>query len=404
MLPLVMGQGLAGVRHSGSTAPPQASGETLQSQRFQQPFDYKESAIPVDEPARVTQDEEEKWWPLDTKWTGGVRRDYYDNTKKPLYGMHVPELKEVPDPKRPELTGMEADSFYNVSQLVIDDSHIPKDRRLPAAATFDPAIDEIEENDFMSDIKMRNEIERAAHRDKLRLQQLGNPITVEDQLDFLLQPQRSGDEQIKQQREDFNGFLHWGLQYAATVALDQEMDPKKAHQFINRYLRDIDLFEQWSKHPKVVAHMKKKFNIDINNTFDKLMAMTSSLYIRSKIQCVEGDFAGALKSLVGASGLLNEAGVTTPKRKKLLGAILAARGLAYYKLSSPERAEEDLTHCLAYMPRERCATVYQLRAECREALGRLDEAREDEERAADIWEHAETVHPGMDHEPVKWIV
>ncbi len=186
--------------------------------------------------------------------------------------------------------------------------------------------------------------------------------------------------------------------------MEQEKDIKRAHTFVSRYLRDIDLFQQWLKHPKIVKHMKRKFNIDISNKFDKLMAITLALYVRAKLQCAENDFAGALKSLVGAAGMINEGGnLSLDRHKKALGAILAARGMVYLQLKSWERAEDDLTRCIPFLPTTRCATIYQMRAEAREQLGKLLEAREDELKAADIWEEGDTIHPGIDHPPVKFV-
>ena len=83
------------------------------------------------------------------------------------------------------------------------------------------------------------------------------------------------------------------------------------------------------------------------------------------------------------------------RHRKAMGVVLAARGFVYMSLESPERSVEDLTQCLVYLPAQRCATVYQLRAEVLERLGKLEEARRDEEKAAEIMENAEVVHPGM---------
>ena len=359
---------------------------------------------PTDPPVRRTEDETEKWWPVDNKWTGRVRRDYYSPSKPLTEGMMVPDIKQVPDQGKPEEISFAGDTFFAAPQMMMNDGINEREKFLAPASTFDPALDDIEETEFMQDTRIAKDIQEAAHADKKRLEAFGNPITVEDQLDYLMTPSREGQE-VQQQRDEFNGFLHWGLLYAATIAVDQEQDFKKAHQFVNRYLRDMDLFAQWLKHPKVVAHMQKKFNFDVAEKFDKLLAVALSLFVRSKIQALEGDHTGALKSLVGAAGMIHEGGkLEDPRHRKVLGAVLSCRGMVYAQLKSYERAEDDLTRSLSYLPAERCASVFQVRAECREAMGKLDDARDDEEHAADIWEKAETLHPGMDHPPVKWVI
>ena len=83
--------------------------------------------------------------------------------------------------------------------------------------------------------------------------------------------------------------------------------------------------------------------------------------------------------------------------------MLVARGMIYCKLKSYERADDDLTRALSFVKANRSATLFQLRAEAREALGHIDEARADEERAAQIWEEAEVITPGMDGAPRKFV-
>ncbi|EPY39821.1 hypothetical protein AGDE_04107 [Angomonas deanei] len=240
------------------------------------------------------------------------------------------------------------------------------------------------------------DIEKALQEDKKRLEAFGNPMLVEDQVDALLAPQRDGQENI-QQRQEFNGFVHWGLLHGAHMVLEENQDTKRAHEFVNRYMRDVDLFQKWLEHPKVRAHIKKKFGIDMGAKFDKLMALTLSLYTRSKIQVYEDDPAGALKSLTACTNLISEGGnLKLERHRKALGAILVARGMVYTKLKSFARAEDDLTRALAFVKANRSPTLYQLRAEAREGLGKIEEARQDEERAAEIWENAETVTGAMD--------
>jgi hypothetical protein len=353
--------------------------------------------------AHRSPDELERWWPVDNRWNGRMTRGSLDSGKKMFDGMAVPEVKTVPDQKAPEQITFAGDNFFAAPELMMTGEAFPEEMRFLPAPAFDPALDDLEEHEF-GDAETMADISNAAAEDKRRLEALGNPMTAEDQMDMLLMPQREGQENVSQ-RQDFNGFLHWGLLKAADIAVDEEKDCKRAHGFINRYLRDVDLFQQWLSHPKVVKHIKLKFELDISRKFDKLIAMTMALYLKSKIQCVENDYAGALKSLVGAMGMLNEtADMSKDRHRKALGAILSARGMVYLHLESPERAEEDLTRCMAYVPHERFASLYQLRAEAREQQGKLVGAREDELHAAEIWETGEVISQGMDHPPVKWVM
>jgi tetratricopeptide (TPR) repeat protein len=348
-------------------------------------------------------DEETRWWPIDTKLSGRMYRRAFDPTKKPFQAMLVPEVKEVPTQGASQFVAHADDeSFFTAPEIFLTGDVFSEEKRFLPPPSFDPAFDDIEEQEFNDGDTMK-EVFNAAHEDKKRLEAFGNPLSAEDQIDLLLAPQREGQE-IRAQREDFNGFVHWGLLKAADISMEQEKDYKRSHTFVSRYLRDVDLFQQWLKHPKVVKHIKRKFNIDISNKFDKLMAITMALFVRSKIQSYEGDFSAALKSLVGAAGMINEGGnLSIERHRRALGAILAARGMVYLQLKSWERAEDDLTRCLPFLPSERFATIYQLRAEAREQQGKILEAREDELKAADIWEEGETIHPGLDHPPVKFV-
>lgn len=349
--------------------------------------------------------ENEKWWPVDDKWgLSQMRRNAFDSTMKSYDGMIVPELTQVPDPNNPEQISIKGDTKFTCPDATLLGVTLEEEKRLLPPATFDPAIDDIEESDW-ADATTIKEIMQAAEQDRERLEQFGNPMLAEDQVDLLMQPHRQTQEGM-QQRQEFNGFLHWGLLKAADIALDQEADTKKAHSFVNRYLRDIDLFQKWLRHPKVVQHMYTKYKMDPGEKFDKLMAIAMALYVRSKIQVMEGDLGGALKSLVSASGLLHEGGgakLHLARYKRALGGILMSRSAVYLKLGSPNRAEDDATRALAIVPKDKCASLYQIRAEAREQLGKLAEAREDEEIAADIWENAETLHPGMDGPPIKYV-
>lgn len=348
-------------------------------------------------------DEVARWWPVDTKLSGRMHLRTYDASKRTFQGMMVPEVKEVPTQGVSQF-GLHAtdDSFFTAPEVYLSGDVFAEEKRFLPPPSFDPAFDDIEEQEY-GDVDTIKEVINAAEEDKKRLQAFGNPLAAEDQIDLLLAPQREGQE-IRQQREEFNGFVHWGLLHAADIAISQEADFKRAHTFISRYLRDIDLFQQWLRHPKVVKHIKRKFNIDVSNKFDKLMAISMALFMRSKVQAGEGDFAGALKSLVGAAGMINEGGnLSIDRHKKALGVILAARGMVYLQLKSYERAEDDLTRCIPFMISSKCASIYQARAEAREQLGKILEAREDELRAADIWEEGEIIHPGMDHPPVKFV-
>ena len=78
--------------------------------------------------------------------------------------------------------------------------------------------------------------------------------------------------------------------------------------------------------------------------------------------------------------------------------------MIYCKLKSYDRADDDLTRCMGFLDVTKSATIFQLRAEAREALGRLEEARQDEEHAATIWENAEVVRAGMEGKPKKFLV
>jgi tetratricopeptide (TPR) repeat protein len=344
-------------------------------------------------------DEEARWWPIDTKLSGRIYRRAFDPHKKTLDGMHVPEMKTVPTQGISQFAAHANDeSFFTAPEVFLTGDVFAEEKRFLPPPSFDPAFDDIEEQEF-NDVDTMKDVFNAAEEDKRRLEAFGNPLSAEDQIDLMLAPQRDGQE-IRAQREEFNGFIHWGLLKAADIANDL----KRAHTFVSRYLRDVDLFQQWLKHPKVVKHIKRKFNIDISNKFDKLMAISMALFVRSKIQCKEGDYSAALKSLVGAVGMINEGGnLSIERHRRALGSILSARGMVYLQLKSWERAEDDLTRCMPFMPMHRCATIYQMRAEAREQQGKILEAREDELKAAEIWEEGETVHPGIDHPPVKFV-
>ncbi|KAG5506308.1 hypothetical protein JIQ42_07926 [Leishmania sp. Namibia] len=347
--------------------------------------------------------ESDKWWPPENQnWSGRMFGSPFDKNKKKLVGMFVPELKEVFSPETPLELSYEGDNFFIHSDFHMADETFEEMRRFVPPPSFDPAIDEIDDDGF-TDSKVMFDIQTALEEDKKRLEAFGNPMTVEDQVDHLLAPQRDGQENI-QQRQEFNGFVHWGLLHGAHMVLEENRETKRAHEFVNRYMRDIDLFEKWLEHPKVRAHIQKKFGIDMSAKFDKLMALTMAMYTRSKIQVYEDDPAGALKSLTASMSFITEgADLKKERHRKALGAVLVARGMIYCKLKSFQRAEDDLTRALAFVKANRSATLYQLRAEAREALGRIDEARADEERAAQIWEEAEVITPGMDGAPRKFV-
>ncbi|CCW63577.1 unnamed protein product [Phytomonas sp. EM1] len=348
--------------------------------------------------------ERERWWPPENpNWSGGMFASPFDRNKKRLDGMYVPELKEVMSPDKPQEISYGGDNFFINSDWHMADETFESTRRFIPPPSFDPAIDAIDDEGFM-DQKVMLDIQKAVEEDKRLLEGFGNPMLVEDQVDYLLCPQREGQESI-QQRQEFNGFVHWGLLHGAHMILEENHEIKKAHEFVNRYMRDIDLFQKWLEHPKVRAHIQKKFGIDMHAKFDKLMALTMAMYTRSKIQVYEDDPAGALKSLTAAMSFIsNGADLSKERHRKALGAVLVARGMVYCKLKSFERADDDLTRALAFVKADRSPTLFQLRAEAREALGRIDEARADEEKAAEIWEKAEVITPGMQGTPHKFVV
>ncbi|KPI87598.1 hypothetical protein ABL78_3307 [Leptomonas seymouri] len=350
-----------------------------------------------------TVSERERWWPDENQgWSGQMFASPFDKNKKKTEGMLVPELKEVFSPEKPLELSYEGDNFFIHADFHMADETFEETRRFVPPPSFDPAVDEIDGDGF-TDSKVMFDIQAALDEDKKRLEAFGNPMTVEDQVDYLLAPQRDGQENI-QQRQEFNGFVHWGLLHGAHMVLEENQETKRAHEFVNRYMRDIDLFEKWLEHPKVRAHIQKKFGIDMSAKFDKLMALTMAMYTRSKIQVYEDDPAGALKSLTACMSFISEgADLAKERHRKALGAVLVARGMLYCKLKSYERADDDLTRALSFVKANRSATLFQLRAEAREALGHIDEARADEERAAQIWEDAEVIAPGMDGAPRKFV-
>ncbi|ORC86897.1 uncharacterized protein TM35_000251930 [Trypanosoma theileri] len=348
--------------------------------------------------------EMERWWPEENQnWTGHMFASSLDKNKKKFDGMFVPELKEVQSQDKPLELSYEEDTFFINPDFHMADEVFDETRRFVPPPSFDPSIDEIDDDGFV-DGQVMHDIQKAVDEDKRRLEAFGNPLLVEDQVDYLLEPQREGQENM-QQRQEFNGFVHWGLLHGAHMILEENHDYKKAHEFVNRYMRDIDLFQKWLEHPKVRAHIQKKFGIDMHAKFDKLMALVMAMYARSKIQVYEDDPAGALKSLTACMGFITEgADLKKERHRKAIGAVLAARGMVYCKLKSFERAEDDLTRALKFVNQKRCATLYQLRAEALEAMGRIEEARLDEERAAEIWENAEVISPGMDGKPYKFVL
>ncbi|CCW71379.1 unnamed protein product [Phytomonas sp. Hart1] len=348
--------------------------------------------------------EGERWWPrVNQNWSGSMFGSPYDKNKKRMDGMYVPELKEMMSPDKPQEISYEGDNFFINSSWHMIDETFENTRRLIPPPSFDPAIDAIDDEGFM-DQHVLLEIQKAVEEDKRLLEAFGNPMLVEDQIDYLLAPQRDGQDNI-QQRQEFNGFVHWGLLHGAHMILEENHDIKRAHEFVNRYMRDIDLFQKWLDHPKVRAHIQKKFGIDMHAKFDKLMALTMAMYTRSKIQVYEDDPAGALKSLTASMSFISGgADMSNERHRKALGAVLVARGMVYCKLKSFERADDDLTRALAFVKSDHSPTLFQLRAEAREALGRIDEARADEEKAAEIWEKAEVITPGMEGKPHKFVV
>lgn len=349
--------------------------------------------------------EEERWWPEEEeKFSGGMFGSALDARRKRKDGMWVPELKSVPRQDEAAKLSYHTDSYFRNTDFHMADETFEPTSRMLAPPRFDPAIDDVEEDSF-TDAQVMFDMQKALEEDKQRLQAFGNPLTVEDQVDYLLAPQRDGEENI-QQRQEFNGFVHWGLLHGAHMVLEESQELKRSHEFVNRYLRDIDLFTKWMEHPKVERHIFKKFGVEnIRSKFDKLMAITMAMYTRSKIQVYEDDAAGALKSLTAAVNLISEgADLTNERHRKALGAILVARGMVYGRLKSYERSDDDLTRALAFVKANRSATLFQLRAEAREALGRIEEARDDEMKAAEIWEEGEVIHEGMSGEPRKFVV
>lgn len=347
--------------------------------------------------------ERERWWPPETpSYSGGMFGSVMDKNRTRLDGMYVPVLDEVPSPDKPEELSYESDSFFVRPDMHMLDETFESTRRFVPAASFDPALDDIDDDGF-TDGRVMHEIAKAVEEDKRRLEAFGNPILAEDQIDYLLAPQRDGQENI-QQRQEFNGFVHWGLLHGAHMILDENQECKKAHAFVNRYMRDVDLFQKWLEHPKVRAHIHRKFGIDMSAKFDKLMALTMAMYTRSKIQVYEDDPAGALKSLTACMSFISEgANLSIERHRKALGAVLVARGMVYCKLKSHERAVDDLTRAMSFVQTKRSATLFQLRAEALEGLGRIEEARADEERAALIWEEAEVISTGMADPPRKFV-
>jgi hypothetical protein len=350
--------------------------------------------------------EEAKWWPTLHEGHSAMFKHGHDVTIRKKDALNVVELKELPHPDKPEMLSYAKESMISeeAAGLLMMDEVYDETKRLVAPSTFDPAIDEIDDEGFQ-DQHVVLDVLKAVDEDKKRLEAFGNPVTIEAQVDSLLQPQRETQESAAQ-RQEFNGFTHWGLLHAAHMLLDENQDFKKAHEFINRYLRDLDMFKKWLEHPKVVAHMQKKFGVDVRGKFDPVMALTLSLYTRSKIQVYQDDPAGALKSLVGAMSALTEGGLNLKldRHKKMYGALLIARGMVYTKLKSFERADDDLTRALSFVNAARSPTLYQLRAEAREGLGRIEEARQDEEMAAMMWEEADIVRPGLAAEPQKFVI
>eukprot|EP00796_Vickermania_ingenoplastis_P009514 gene9514-6681_t len=352
--------------------------------------------------------EGERWWPKEhggrTNWSGSMSHSMLDADRKRLDGMWVPEVTAPPRPEAPEAISYATDQFFNLPDLHMVDETLDTTRRFVPPPSFDPALDDVDDDGNFTDGQVMLDIQKALEEDKRRLEAFGNPLTAEDQVDHLLAPQREGDENV-QQRSEFNGFAHWGLLHGAHMVVEENQEFKRAHEFVNRYLRDIDLFCKWLEHPKVRQHIEKKFGIDMHAKYDKLMAITMAMYTRSKIQVYEDDPAGALKSLTACVNLISEgADMKNPRHRKALGAVLVARGMVYCKLKSFERSEDDLTRALAFVKAERSATLFQLRAEAREALGRVAEARDDEMRAAEIWEQAEVIHPGLDGAPRKFVL
>ncbi|SCU68029.1 uncharacterized protein TEOVI_000808300 [Trypanosoma equiperdum] len=345
-----------------------------------------------------------RWWPEENQnWSGRMFASPLDKNKKKFDGMFVPEMKEVHGPDKPLELSYAGDNFFLNPDFHMADEVFDETRRFVPPPSFDPAVDEIDDEGFV-DGQVMFDIQKAVDEDRRRLEAFGNPLLVEDQVDYLLQPQREGQENI-QQRQEFNGFVHWGLLHGAHMIIEENQDYKKAHEFVNRYMRDIDLFQKWLEHPKVRAHIQKKFGVDMHAKFDKLMALVMAMYARSKIQVYEDDPAGALKSLTACMSFINEgADLKKERHRKAIGAVLAARGMVYCKLKSYDRAEDDLTRALRFVNQKRCATLFQLRAEAREALGRIEEARLDEERAAEIWENAEVIAPGMSGKPYKFVL
>lgn len=362
-------------------------------------------AMRTDRPKKPLSPEAKQWWP--TSQEPAQLRQHASNLSdkdRPFNdGMYTIPLEEAPSPA--EAPKLEDDGYNIRHRTLAMDTVFEHEKRLPIPATYDPAIDDVDDDMNFADANIIAELNAAIEQDRRRLEAFSNPVSVEDQLDALLTPQRY-DEKSMAQRGDFNGFMHWGMLHTALIALEEHHDFKRAHQLVNRYMRDQDLFVQWLKHPKVIAHIDKKFGVDISNTYDKMMGLAMSMYVRGKIQAFEGDVGGSLKSLTACTTIIHEGGdlESNERHRKMLGAALAARGAVFVKLQSYERANEDFTKALNFVPAQRAASLFQLRAEAREHLGLIEEAREDEERAALIWERADVITPGMDGEPKKFVI
>lgn len=380
-------------------------------QPFQPPSKDRSTSLErsgVDVPQRADT-EAERWWPsMDEegrplKFNGMMHRSNFDRTRKTFDGLATTDIGEVPSQQEPVDLSIAATSYFSSPEMLqSDEESYEQVKKLSLPPTFDPAFDDIDDEGY-EDRGVLIDIKRSIEEDRKKLEEFGNPVLVEDQVDYMLSPSRSSNES-QAQRAEFNGFVHWGLLHGAHICVEEYHDYERAHQFLNRYLRDVDLFAKWLDHPKVISHFRKKYNTELAGKFDKLMAISMSYYTRAKIQVLEKDPSSALKAASTAISMIEEGGkMDKPRHRKMFGLLLAMRGSLYAKLSSFYKAEEDLTRATYYLETKKYASLYQLRAECRERIGRVEEARADEELAAQIWEEGEVIAGGLLGEPKKFV-
>ncbi|RNF09960.1 hypothetical protein TraAM80_01799 [Trypanosoma rangeli] len=194
-----------GVQYSGRRQEAMDAGEQRRRTEQRATDAQRHGEEPLD---AVPSSEMGRWWTEENQnWSERMFASPFDKNKKKLDGMFVPELKELQSPTQPLELSYAEDNFFVNPDIHMADEVFDEARCRVLPPSFDPAIDEIDDDDFV-DGQVMLDVQKAVEEDRRRLEAFGNPLLVEDQVDYLLEPQREGMENMQQQQQEFNGFVH----------------------------------------------------------------------------------------------------------------------------------------------------------------------------------------------------